>query len=74
VQVAAAHLWGQSQAFKPHTAVELVEDRPSFASKRAFVLTLSTRRDDPKMAVWSDGIRRAHPDLDATAAWLETAA
>lgn len=73
VQVGGAYLWGQSQAYRPNTAVELVEVQPTYSTKRAFALTLDCRRGDPNFATYLDGIRHADPELDPTVAWLEAA-
>jgi hypothetical protein len=73
VQIGAVHLWGRSHAFKPHTAVEATEAAPTLTSKRAYALTLESRRGNKKMKAWVDAVHRSHPDLDATAAWLEAA-
>ncbi len=70
VQAGAAHLWGLAQGYKPQVAVEAAEAAPTFASKRSYAVTLDNRRQNNKMAIWVDGIRRCDPDLDATAWWL----
>ena len=73
VQVGAAHLWGQSGAFKPGTAVDVAASRATFSARRAFALTLARHRGHAKMPTWLDGVRRADRDLDATVAYLGAA-
>lgn len=70
VQGGAVHLWGQSHAFKPNVAVEATEAADAFAAKRSYAVALDSRRSNPKMPTWVEGVRAAHTDLAATADWL----
>jgi hypothetical protein len=36
-------------------------------------MTLAARRADPKYSEWCRRVRRADPELEPTAAWLEAA-
>lgn len=71
VRVWAAHVWGRSDAFSPNTAIEQVEERGDYSTKRAFALTLDQRRTDPNLGKWLRQVRLANPELDPTATWLE---
>lgn len=73
LRVWAAHVWGRSHAFKPNLAVEQVEERGDFSTRRAFALTLKPRRDDANMPKWLTRVRLADPELEPTATWLEAA-
>lgn len=73
VRVWAAHLWGRSDAYNPNNAVEQVEERGDYSTKRAFALTLDAKRSDPKMDRWLRRIRLANDELEPTASWLQAA-
>lgn len=73
VRVWAAHNWGRSEDFSPGMAVEQVEERGEYSTRRAFACTLALRRGSSQMPALVQRIRRAEPELAPTAAWLEAA-
>jgi hypothetical protein len=73
IRVWAAHNWGRSQDFSHGKALEQVEEQGEYSTRRAFACTLGARRGDRRMATWTKRIRRAEPELEPTAAWLEVA-
>lgn len=73
LRVWAAHVWGQSDAFKPNAAIEQVEERGDYSTKRAFALSLDRKRSDRNLSKWARRIRLADPELEPTASWLEAA-
>jgi hypothetical protein len=73
VRVWAAHVWGHSDAFNPHSAVEQVEERGDYSTRRAFALTLVRKRSDRKLGQWARRVRLADSELEPTAQWLDAA-
>lgn len=73
IRVWAAKTWGKSAAYRPDEAVEQVEQRGDYDTRRAFALTLDQRRGHAKLPKWARRVRRASEELEPTAAWLEAA-
>jgi hypothetical protein len=73
IRVWAAHQWGQSDAFRPESAVEQVECQGDFSSRRAFALTLAQRRSDKRLSKWLRRVQLADRELQPTIRWIEAA-
>lgn len=70
-RVWAADVWGKSEAYRPGKAIDVVEDRGGYSTKRAFAMTLTTSRGTKHFPKYIDQLRRLDHELEPTVAWLE---